>query len=133
VTVVVDASVAAKWVLDEQGSDRANTLRSESDLIAPTLIVAELGNALWKATVLLGFSQTDALSAIRMVLVPFNRIIPLEQLRQRALELAIELKHPIYDCFYLALAERERAPLITTDKRLLGLRRKMKGAEIVSL
>jgi predicted nucleic acid-binding protein len=133
VTVVVDASVAAKWVLDEQGSDRANTLRSESDLIAPTLIVAELGNALWKATVLLGFSQTDALSAIRMVLVPFNRIIPLEQLRQRALELAIELKHPIYDCFYLALAERERAPLITADKRLLGLRRKMKGAEIVSL
>jgi predicted nucleic acid-binding protein len=133
VTVVVDASVAAKWVLDEQGSDRANTLRSESDLIAPTLIVAELGNALWKATVLLGFSQTDALSAIRIVLVPFNRIIPLEQLRQRALELAIELKHPIYDCFYLALAERERAPLITADKRLLGLRRKMKGAEIVSL
>ena len=126
-TLVVDASVAAQWILDEEGSGRANALRSERDLIAPSLIVAELGNALWKAATVMGFSENDALSAVRAILVPFNRIIPLEDLRQRALEIAIELKHPIYDCFYLALAERERAPLVTSDRRLLGQRKKIKG------
>jgi len=34
--------------------------------------------------------------------------------------MAQQLAHPVYDCVYLALAERERATLITADERLLG-------------
>jgi predicted nucleic acid-binding protein len=30
------------------------------------------------------------------------------------------LRHPVYDCFYLALAEREDATLVTADRRLIG-------------
>ena len=40
-------------------------------------------------------------------------------LRDRALAIAIELRHPAYDCFYLALAERSTAPLVTADERLI--------------
>jgi predicted nucleic acid-binding protein len=40
-------------------------------------------------------------------------------LKDRALAIAIELRHPAYDCFYLALAERNTSPLVTADDRLI--------------
>ena len=41
-------------------------------------------------------------------------------LAPRATAMALDLDHAIYDCFYLALAEREDAPLVTADRRFLG-------------
>jgi predicted nucleic acid-binding protein len=37
----------------------------------------------------------------------FARLVPAIELARRATEKAIEYRHSIYDCFYLALAERE--------------------------
>jgi predicted nucleic acid-binding protein len=129
VTLVVDASVAAKWVLDEDGSERANALRTEGGLIAPSLVAAEIGNALWKA-VRRGLAlRADALVAMEAALLPFDALVANEELHIRALELAIDLSHPIYDCFYLALAEREGAPIVSADAKLLGAAKKMKGVE----
>ena len=49
-TVVIDASVALKWFVEEQGTDQAAALLAGNDLlIAPDLIVAEVANAGWKA------------------------------------------------------------------------------------
>jgi len=132
-TVVVDASVAARWVLDEPGSERALALQNHDTLIAPSLIASEIGNALWKAVRRGDVAGADALAAISAILVPFEALIPVEELRARALEIAIELHHPIYDCFYLALAERERCPLVTADERLLKAVRKFKGVEVRAL
>ena len=132
-TLVVDASVAVKWVLSEPGSPRALALRDEGGLIAPSLIAAEVGNALWKAMRRDGFARQDALDAIRAILLAFDALIPIEDLRLRALELSLELDHPIYDCFYLALAERERAPLVSADGSLKAKTRKLKQIEIRAL
>jgi predicted nucleic acid-binding protein len=120
-TLVVDASVVAKWVLREDGSDRANALRDEAGLIAPSLLASEVGNALWKAVRRGDIARDDAVAALRSVLGPFDELVPGEALHTRALELAIDLRHPIYDCFYLALAEREAAALVTADTRLLAV------------
>ena len=125
-TLVVDASVATKWALDEEGSKRANALRNEPDLIAPALIAAEVGNALWKAVRYRSVPKREALAAMGAFLAPFDHLVPSEDLRGRALELAMDLDHPIYDCFYIALAERENAPLITADERQLAVARKAK-------
>jgi predicted nucleic acid-binding protein len=132
-TTVVDASVAAQWVLNEPGTARALFLRDEEGLIAPTLIASEIGNALWKAVHRGAVMSDDALAAMKTILVPFEALIPVEDLRNRALEIAIELDHPIYDCFYLALAERERCPLVTADKRLVAAAKRMKGLEVRAL
>jgi predicted nucleic acid-binding protein len=35
--------------------------------------------------------------------------------------------HPIYDCFYLSLAEAEDALVVTNDKRLLA---KLQGTDL---
>jgi len=47
--LVVDASVAAKWLVSEPLSNRALAVLGGSDeLIAPDLFLAEVGNILWK-------------------------------------------------------------------------------------
>jgi predicted nucleic acid-binding protein len=133
VTLVVDASVAALWVLEREGTARASALRTEGGLIAPSLIAAEIGSAIWKAVRRGAVSRADALVAIEAALLPFEALIPIEQLRVRALALALELDHPIYDCFYLALAERQRAPVISADKRLMAAGKRVKGIEVRAL
>jgi predicted nucleic acid-binding protein len=134
VTLVVDASVATKWVLPEDGSDRAIALRRPGEeFVAPGLIAAEIGNAVWKRVTWKDFSTADALRALEIAMVHFSRLMPMEGLAMRATEIAIELRHPIYDCFYLALAERERCPLVTADKRLLAAAKKLKGIEVRKL
>jgi predicted nucleic acid-binding protein len=133
VTLVVDASVAAQWVLSQEGSERAARLRTEETLIAPSLITAEIGSAIWKAVRRGDVIRSNALVALEAALLPFDKLVAAEDLPLRALELAIELDHPIYDCFYLALAERERCPFISADKRLLAAAKRMKAIEVRAL
>ena len=111
-TLVVDASVAAKWVLLEPGRDRAMALRSEpGGLLVPTLII-------WKYHRRGLVTASDAIAALTLASSLPTELVPLEELAPRALEIAAQLDHPIYDCFYLALAERERVPLVSADRRL---------------
>ena len=119
-SLVVDASVAAKWVLPEPDFSQAERLRQSGEaLIAPTLVLAEIGNAVWKRAIRGELTAADAESAVRLAAVLFSSLLPMEQLAIRANALAIGLRHPIYDCFYLALAEREDATLVTADARLI--------------
>ena len=47
--LVVDASVAVKWVVAEEGSDAAERLLANGeDLYAPRLMASEIANALWR-------------------------------------------------------------------------------------
>jgi predicted nucleic acid-binding protein len=134
VTLVVDASVATKWVLPEDGSERATALRNPAEtFMAPNLIAAEIGNAIWKRVMWQDFLVADGLVALGAAMTIFSQIVPMEALAPRAVEIGAELKHPIYDCFYLALAERERCPMVTADKRLLTAVKKYKGAEVRAL
>jgi predicted nucleic acid-binding protein len=131
--LVVDASVAVLWTLDQPGSQRAAALRAEEGLIAPSLIVAEIGNAVWKAVRRGDLPSEHALTAVEIALGPLDELSPVEELHGRALELAIELQHPIYDCFYIALAERERVPLVCADKDVIKEAKRLKGLEIRAL
>ncbi len=133
-TLVIDASVATKWVLSEPDSDRAAQLREiENDFIAPALIVAEIGNAIWKRVTWKEIAQDDAVRAAEIAVSLLSRLTPMDDLVGRALEIAVALKHPIYDCFYLALAERERAPLMCADGPLFEKAKKLKTVEVRKL
>lgn len=132
-TLVIDASVAAKWIMDEHQSNRARALKSESPLIAPSLIGAEIANAVLKAVIRGDFQKIDAAPGLTLALGLFDQIAPSEQLSLRALEIAIELKHPVYDCFYLALAERENATLVTADRKLISAAKQLGGVQVRAL
>ena len=59
---------------------------------------------------------------------------PDNALERRALEIALQLGHLVYDCVYLALAERIGRRLVTADGRLLrAVHAKEHAARVVAL
>lgn len=84
---------------------------------APTLIHAEFVNALWRATNAGSVTPGDASIGLVEALPKVGTVSDLD-LCERALRLALQYRHAAYDCFYLALAQRERASLLTADRRL---------------
>ena len=46
--LIIDASIAIKWVVKEDGTSEALVLRQKAKLIAPDLLVAECANIFWK-------------------------------------------------------------------------------------
>jgi len=114
--IIVDASTAIKWVVEEEGSDAAAALVTEK-LVAPSLMMAECANALWAKSRRGELSALEVIERIRLLLDAPVDLVPLEPLVESATELALELSHPIYDCLYLALARRLNGLLVTADGR----------------
>jgi predicted nucleic acid-binding protein len=117
IPVVIDASVAIKWVVQEPGSAAALALR-RGRLLAPDLLIAECANILWKKARLGEHTQAEALVAARLLEHADIELAPMRPLLHRATELSIALGHPAYDCFYLALAETRSCAMVTADERL---------------
>ncbi len=115
-TIVVDASIALKWVLEEPGSDAAEELLEE-DLAAPSLWLLEAGNALWRRTVRKELTQAEAEERLTELGKAPVASVPLEQDLPEAMRLALQLNHPVYDCLYLALAKRLGTYVVTADTR----------------
>jgi len=118
--VIVDASVAFKWMFVEQGSDAALALLDRADLCAPNLLLVELGNALWKKGVRGELGDQAAYSSQLSIVLSFVSIVKEADLVARAVEMALAIQHPIYDCIYLALAERSADKLVTADEKFFS-------------
>jgi predicted nucleic acid-binding protein len=119
VKFVVDANVAIKWYVDHADSPAAMQIAdSDAELLAPDLIYAEVANALWKYVRVKQIKLADAGDALTALPTRFDAIVGMDSLADDALQIANELNHTVYDCFYLVLARREKAPLVTADKRL---------------
>lgn len=119
-TWIVDASVAVKWVVPEVLSAQADRLLATGDdLLAPDLLLVEAANALWSKVTRRELSGVRALRALGLLRESGLDLRPTGPLLGRALALAQRLRHPVYDCVYLALAERERARFVTADARFV--------------
>jgi predicted nucleic acid-binding protein len=119
VRYVVDASVAVKWVVEEALSDFADSLLAEeADLLAPDFLLVEAGNALWKKIARREISVGAAAEALDVLIESPIEWAPSTALLRQAFDIAARLRHPVCDCLYLALAERESATLVTADDRL---------------
>lgn len=103
-TLVIDASIAVKWVVEEEGTSQALTLRQVAKLTAPELLVAECANIFWKKVQREELSRQEALFAARLLQAAEIELVPTRSLLEVATRIAIDLDHPAYDCLYLALA-----------------------------
>lgn len=116
--LVIDASVAVKFLVREHDTDQARLLITSPEvLIAPDWLLVEAANTFWKKV---KRSELLAVHADRhMDDLPlfFGKLFPSSELAKEALNLAIQLKHSVYDCLYLALALREQTKLVTADKQ----------------
>ena len=118
-TCVLDASAVIRLICaDPTAAAWAPALAAAALVMAPELMLTEVANTLWKlqrADRLAGLDPQRLLADARDLI---DEVIPDRQLHAEALALACHLKHPVYDCLYLALARREAATLITADRRL---------------
>jgi predicted nucleic acid-binding protein len=115
--LVVDASVAAKWVVNEPDAVLARQLFARGEILAPELLWAELGSMLWRRHRVGELSAPDAremMFDLRSLPVRSYAIFPLLPL---ALEIAMAISHSIYDCVYVALADQQDCRFVTADRR----------------
>jgi predicted nucleic acid-binding protein len=122
---VLDASVALKWVLPEPLSNLAQALRDDFRktahvLLAPDVFVAEVGHGLARAE-RRGIIQSPQGSILLadILSTPPQMFPAYPSLITRAFAIASQWRVGVYDCLYVALAEREQCDLITADDKLV--------------
>ena len=121
--IVVDSSVAAKWILPESDSIEARRLVSNSSTTGERLFVldlalAEVANAIWKRhhQRIIGTEEARELLG-RLLRIPV-RVQPSTRLLDSALEIASTYDRAIYDALFVALAHDLQLPGVTADEPL---------------
>lgn len=116
--MVVDASVAIKWLVSEVGTAEARTLlEGDNDLLAPDHLLVECASTLTKRVRRGLLDPQRSALLLDDLLTSAVRIAPSQPLIWTAHSLAIELQASLYDCLYLALARKEGAVVVTADDR----------------
>ena len=119
---VLDASAAVRLILaDPAAADLAERVGGAALVLAPELMLNELANTLWKLQRADRLNNLDPQELLAEARELVDRLEPDRHLQAEALALACHLNHPVYDCLYLALARREAASLISSDRRLNAL------------
>ncbi len=118
--LVVDTSVAVKWVVPEDGAGiergTAEALQLlPRGLVAPDCLLGEFANALFKKVQRGEIGMQQARQSVS-ILPTIVDLVPLAGLISPALELAFHLMHPVHDCAFLALALQIEHPLVTADQ-----------------
>ncbi len=119
--VVIDASIAVKWLFVEAGTSVANELlEGDSQFAAPSLIRFEVAGAASRRFRLREVSEAAARSACgrwnSLLHEHFIHIVPVDDLYEAALNLSFECKHALADCLYLATARLFKCRLLTADR-----------------
>jgi predicted nucleic acid-binding protein len=121
---VLDSSVAFKWVVPELHSDKALLLRDDYrnrvvQLIAPDIFLGEVTHALTRAERQKRITPTQGAQALADILNTPPLLVGYIALLPRAYEISSHHHVGVFDCLYVALAEREGCDLVTADDRML--------------
>ena len=119
-TQVVDASIVVKWFLREEDSEKARTLRKDSQegkikLVVPELLFLEVLNVLQGK----GGTEAQVREAQKILWdMQFEIIAIDENLLTKTIELSMKYRLTMYDALYAAVAQFHDVPLITADVQL---------------
>lgn len=127
--VVVDASIVAKWFLEEPFSDKAIELRDKHllgdlVLIAPSLLVYEVLNALRYSSVYSKDELASAAESINKYGLDLRSLT--EESKRKAIEIAMDFDISIYDAAYVGLAETLGIAFYTTDEEVVKTCQRLK-------
>ena len=120
--VTVDASVAVKWFVEEEGRSEALSLTAPRlERHAPDLVLHECANVIWKKE-RRGEIPSAHLFIDQIAQLPEAvDLHPGADLVRDAARIALEVGHSVYDCFYIACAKLTDSVLVTSDRRLAGV------------
>jgi predicted nucleic acid-binding protein len=117
--VVVDASVAAKWVVEEDHSAGAALLLECEEIHAPEHWLAEAVNVLWSKVLKGDLERNDAEERMTALMRAPVIATPIAGLMSRAFAISVEHAVTIYDSLYVALALERGVAMVTADERLV--------------
>jgi len=118
---VIDASVAAKVFITEDGSPAARAFAASGvRLLAPDLIFVELASVAAKRLARGDIPRSLAEAMVAAAPGLPHETAPAAGLADRAFALAADHGVSAYDGLYLALAERRGCDLVTADQRLIA-------------
>jgi predicted nucleic acid-binding protein len=119
VKVVLDASAAIEVALQRRQAARLAGILAEADVVlAPELFVPEVVNTIWKYHQFERLSLSVCDRALETALGLVDALVSSKETYGEAFLLARTARRPAYDMFYLALARREDAAFLTTDRAL---------------
>lgn len=119
-SVVVDASVAVKWLVREEGvADALRLLEGAEEIRAPRILFTEVANALWKKVRRGDIAADTGAEALRFLPGYIGAVVATDDLLSEAFQMALALDRPVYDCLYVESARRLELPLVTADARLI--------------
>ncbi len=124
-TYVLDSSVALKWFLTEADSPKANQLREDArnavhELLAPDFFPVEMVHAITRAERQGRITPTEGSAFVADLLTELPALHPALPLLARAYAISSATRQGVYDCVYVALAEREGCELVTADAKLIA-------------
>ncbi|MBL8879949.1 MAG: type II toxin-antitoxin system VapC family toxin [Phycisphaerales bacterium] len=120
--IVVDASVAVKWLIAEEGAAAARALLAGDELLfVPSLAKVEVSGAVLRKHRAGMLDEDEVRGCIGLwndLLSETVQVVAFEELIDRAVRIAIACAHPLTDCVYVAAADQLGAALITADAAL---------------
>jgi predicted nucleic acid-binding protein len=121
---VLDSSVAFKWAVPETDSGKAIQLRDDArnavhELLAPDVFPVEVAHALTRAERQLRIVAPAGWAAWLSIMNDAPRLQLAVALMPRAYAISSQMRIGVYDCLYVALAEREGCEFVTADDRLV--------------
>ena len=118
--IVVDASVAVKWFVNEEYSDKALKLLNNGNVLhAPDTLKVEVASALRKYFIrgYIGEGHLrESLKILSEIDITYHETS--WDILEYALELSIKNRITIYDAIYVSLSEMLNFGFITADERL---------------
>nr|WP_084742605.1 type II toxin-antitoxin system VapC family toxin [Sulfurisphaera tokodaii] len=129
----MDASVLAKFVTKEKGWEKITEILKDAETLDFALV--EVSNVVWKKVVLTReLTEQDAIKAVTIIKEYLPQLLTLNKsvnLIERAMEISVKEKIPIYDSLYIALAERKGSKLVTGDKKQHEIAKKYVISELI--
>jgi predicted nucleic acid-binding protein len=122
---VLDASVVAKLLVDEDLSAQAHsllrrvTMADADTFFSPEVMWLECANVLWKYVRRHGYSVEDAQAAVMDLAELAIAPVSLSGIVVETFELAVEAGLTVYDAAYAAVARGLDCTLVSADERLV--------------
>jgi predicted nucleic acid-binding protein len=123
--MVLDASVVLKVFLNEPDTPKARALFSlNALLLAPEMARIEVASGIIRRFRVGGITRVEAQAALLDAADLFRQggvdIKPDIEVLPRASEISLDIKRPLKDCLYIALAELEKCDFVTADSTLIA-------------
>jgi len=116
--IAIDASVLAKLFFDEDNTDLVKrSIARVEQMYAPDLILAEVGNVIWKRFTRREIDTNAAMAIVEQVVRFPVKLTSSAAVLADAAAIALACRCSVYDSLYLAVATRYSTTLVTADQR----------------